>query len=146
MAALMSSPHKPNWNDSSVCTEWIIPGLTCRQAEVTQADCDAFARDVLKYRITAPKWQGFWSYTVFTHTGEVLQFRWAGSPDDFDAEMTHLAKFIHPHAPKTTYIGKIPNTEVGIWKMSRQPGVNFRDTIATLTEKKLRRISRGLAA
>lgn len=135
----------PNWQQVDISTTWITPGLTTRQKNVTQEHCNDYAKHVLRFEITAPKWQGFWSYTVFTHTGEVIQFRWAGSPDDLDAEIVHLAKFTHPHAPNTAFLGNIPGTDVGVWKMSRCPGVNFRDTIHTLTEKNLRRLVRGLA-
>lgn len=80
---------------------------------VTQDDSDTYAQNMVKGSVTPMPWQGFHSYTLWSNSGLIIQFRSKASP--FDSATTKLAKKVHGHhAPATTYHGLMPNSSVSV--------------------------------
>ncbi|CZR52122.1 uncharacterized protein PAC_01999 [Phialocephala subalpina] len=106
------------------------------QDEVTQDDCDAYARNLVKGSLTPVPWQGFHSYTLRSNLGLIIQFRSKASP--LDSSTTKLVKQVHGHlAPATTYHGLMPNSSVSVWIMEIIAGVGYMFTASTITTAKL---------
>ncbi len=60
------------------------------QNEVTQADCIAYAQNLVGTSVEPVPWQGFHSYTLVSESGFIVQLRLKSSP--LDNLMTALAK------------------------------------------------------
>ncbi|KAL7919530.1 hypothetical protein ACQKWADRAFT_192465 [Trichoderma austrokoningii] len=106
------------------------------QHEVTQDDCDAYARNLAKSSVTPVPWQGFHSYTLRSSSGLIIQFRSGASP--LCSSTTKLAKQVHGHlAPATTYHGLMPDSSVSVWVMEIIAGVGYLFTESTITAAKL---------
>ncbi|KAG8421370.1 hypothetical protein J3459_007468 [Metarhizium acridum] len=105
------------------------------QDEVTQNECDAYARSLAKSSVTPLPWQGFHSYTLLSASGIIVQFRSEASP--LDNSTVKIAKSIHPYlTPTTTYHGSMPNSSVTVWVMDALPGIGFLFTVSSITPAK----------
>ena len=114
------------------------------QNEVTQNDCDTYARKLVKSSVRPVHWQGYHSYTLVSMSGLIVQFRSKASP--LDIEMSTLAKAIHRHiAPDTAYYGLMPNSSVSIWVMETLLGVGYLVTYYSTTLAKQDRIMVDMA-
>jgi hypothetical protein len=114
------------------------------QDQVTQDECDAYARSLTNSSVTPVPWQGFHSYTLLSASGIIVQFRSEASP--LDSLIVNIAKTIHRHlAPTTTYHGSMPNSSVTVWLMEALPGTGYLFTVSSLTLAKQDAIITDLA-
>jgi hypothetical protein len=142
--AFTSFCHLPLHGGSKTVDLFHLPALSAKsmsdlfetQNEVTQDDCDKYARNLVKGSVTPMPWQGFHSYTLQSNSGLIIQFRSNASP--LDSSTTKLAKKVHGHlAPATTYHGLMPNSSVSVWVMEIIAGVGYLFTASTITTAKL---------
>lgn len=115
-----------------------------KHTEITQEECEAYARELTNSTVTAVSWQGAHSYTLLTGSNVIVQFRSKDSP--LDIKTTELAKFTHPHlAPKTTYHGLMTSSSVTVWIMEALPGRGYLYSLNKLSQDQLELTVSGMA-
>ena len=104
--------------------------------EVSQAKCEDYAQNLVGSPVVPLSWQGYFSYTVLSKSGQIVQFRARDSP--LNITLSTLAKQIHgPLAPATTYHGLLPDSTVTVWIMEALPGTGYASIYSYIDTVKL---------
>lgn len=115
--------------------------------EISQHQCDSYARQLGHGNMTPAAWQGYHSYTLLLESEDkVVQFRSAESP--LNPTIADLARGVHDHlAPRTKLLGNMPGSSVLVWLMDKIPGVGYLFTVDNggVPSYKLRAVVEGLA-